>query len=192
MKERILKEMHNSPLVGHSGYLKTYRQIWERFSSMGLKNDVLHFVQECSTCQQHKSEHTLTARLLQPMPIPNQKLDSISMDFITGLPKVQGRDCIFVVVDHLTKYAHFLAISTRCQAAQVAELFFREVFCLHGLPRNIVSDRVSHFLNTFWMDLFRLIGIELSPSMSYHPQMDGQTKIVNKWMEGYLRNYVSA
>jgi hypothetical protein len=112
------------------------------------------------------------------------------MDFITGLPKVQGKDCIYVVVDRLTKFAHFYAIPTEYNAVQVAELFFREVFRLHGLPKNIVSDRDSRFIGTFWRELFRLVGTELTPSTSYHPQTDGQTEIVNKWVEGYLRNYV--
>jgi hypothetical protein len=112
------------------------------------------------------------------------------MDFITGLPKVQGKDCIYVVVDRLTKFSHFYAIPTEYNVVQVAELFFREVFRLHGLSKNIISDRDSQFIGTFWRELFRLVGTELTPSTSYHPQTDGQTKIVNKWVEGYLRNYV--
>jgi hypothetical protein len=97
------------------------------------------------------------------------------MDFIIELPKVQGKDGIFVVVDHLTKFAHFLAISMECSASQVAKLFFKEVFRLHGLPKNIVSDRDSRFMSTFWQELFRLVGTKLTPSTSYHPQIDGQT-----------------
>jgi hypothetical protein len=115
---------------------------------------------------------------------------SISMDFITGLPKVQGKDCIYVVVDRLTKFAHFYAIPAEYNVVQVAKLFFREVFRLHGLPKNIVSDRDSRFIGTFWRELFWLVGTELTPSTGYHPQTDGQTEIVNKWVEGYLRNYV--
>jgi hypothetical protein len=113
------------------------------------------------------------------------------MDFIIGLPKVQGKDYIYVVVDRLTKFAHFYAISTDYNAVQVAEIFFREVFKLHGLPRNIVSDMDSWFIGTFQRELFRLVGTKLTPSTNYHPQTDGQTEIVNKWVEGYLRNYVS-
>ena len=113
------------------------------------------------------------------------------MDFITGLPMVQGKDCIFVVVDRLTKYAHFFAISVHYTAAQVAELFFREVFRLHGLLKTIISDRDSRFMGGFWQELFRLVGMELTLSTSYHPQTDGQTEIVNKWLEGHLHNYVS-
>ena len=103
----------------------------------------MQHVQECSICQQNKIENTHPAGLLQPLPIPEQKWESISMDFISGLPKVQGRDCLYVVVDRLTKFAHFFSISSDYSAAQVAELFFREVFRLHGLPKTIVSDRDS-------------------------------------------------
>jgi transposase InsO family protein len=191
LKDKILRAVHDAPLAGHPGYLKTYRQVRERFSWKGLKEDVLWYVRECKTCQQNKSEMTHPTGLLQPLPIPERKWESISMDFITGLPKVQGRDCIYVVVDRLTKYAHLFSIPSESNASQVADLFFREVFRLHGLPRNIVSDRDSRFLNAFWQELFRLSGMELTPSTSYHPQTDEQTEIVNKWVEGYLRNYVS-
>lgn len=113
------------------------------------------------------------------------------MDFIKGFPCVQGRECIFVVVDRLTKYAHFFVVSTDYTALQVAELFFREVFRLHVLPKTIISDRDNRFLSMFWQELFQLAGTDLTPSTSYHPQTDGQTEIVNKWIEGYLQNYIS-
>ena len=112
------------------------------------------------------------------------------MDFITGLPKVQEKDSIMVVVDRLTKYAHFFPISIHYKAPQIAKLFFKEVFRLHALPKNIISDRDSKFLSLFWKELFRLARTKLTPNTSYHPQTDGQTEIVNKWIEGYLRNYV--
>jgi hypothetical protein len=190
LKKKILTAVHDSPLACHQGFFKTYRQITERFSWKGLKQDVMRHVSECVTCQQNRSEHALPVGILQPLPIPEQKWESISMDFITGLPKVQGKDCIYVVVNRLTKFAHFYAIPTEYNTVQVVELFFREVFRLHGLPKNIVSDRDSWFIGTFWRELFRLVGTELTPSTNYHPQTDGQTEIVNKWVEGYLRNYV--
>ena len=109
------------------------------------------------------------------------------MDFITGLPTVQGKDCIYVVVDRLTKYVHFFTIPTKYSASQVAELFFREIFQLHRLPKNIVSDKASRFMGGFWQGLFRLVGTELTPSTSHHPQTDGQTERLNQWLEGYLR-----
>lgn len=84
----------------------------------------------------------------------------------------------------------FFVISTDSKATQVAKLFFKEVFRLHGLPKNIVSDRDSIFISVFWQELFRLMGMELTPSTIYHPQTNGQTNIVNKWIEGYLHKYV--
>jgi hypothetical protein len=190
-KAKVLQACHDSPMARHQGISKTYRQVRERFSWKGLKEDVIRHVKECTTCQASKDEHTHPAGLLQPLPILEHKWESISMDFITGLPKTQGKDCIFVVVDRLTNFAHFFAIATDFNAAQVAELFFREIFRLHGLPKTIVSDRDSRFMSTFWQELFRLVGTALTPSTSYHPQTDGQTEIVNKWVEGYLRNYVA-
>jgi hypothetical protein len=189
-KARVLQACHDSLVAGHQGFIKTYRQVQERFAWKRLKEDVMSHIKECSTCQANKDEQTHPVGLLQPLPIPEHKWEIISMDFITGLPKVQGKDCIFVVVDRLMKFAHFFAIATDFSAAQVADLFFREVFRLHGLPKTIVSDRDNRFMSTFWQELFRLVGTALTPSTSYHSQTDGQTEIVNKWVEGYLKNYV--
>ena len=110
---------------------------------------------------------------MQPLPIPGGKWESISMDFITGLPTVEGKDSIFVVIDRLTKYAHFFAISVHYTAAQVAKLFFLDIFRLHGLPKTIVSDRDSRFMGRFWQELFWLVGTEFTPSTSCHPQTYG-------------------
>jgi hypothetical protein len=95
------------------------------------------------------------------------------------------------VVNRLTKFAHFFVIPTNYSPVQVVELFFRDVFRLHGLPQRIVSDKNRQFISTFWQEVFRLVGTELTPGTSNHPQTDGQREIVNKWVEGYLRNYVS-
>jgi len=91
----------------------------------------------------------------------------------------------------LTKFAHFFSFSIDFSAAQVAKLFFREIFRLHGLPKTTVSDRDSRFMSTFWHELFSLVGMALTPSTSYNPQMNEHNEIINKWVEGYLRNYVA-
>jgi hypothetical protein len=90
-----------------------------------------------------------------------------------GLPKAQGKDCIYVVVDPLTKFGHFFSISSKYKATEVVELFFRGIFKIHALSRFIVSNRVNMFLSAFLQKLFRLVGTKLTPSTSYHPQMDG-------------------
>jgi len=85
----------------------------------------------------------------------------------------------------------FFSIPSKYDTSQIADIFFKEAFILRGLSRNIVSDQDIKFISAFWQELFNLFGTKLTPSTSYHPQTDGQTKIVNKWIEGYLRNYVS-
>jgi hypothetical protein len=95
------------------------------------------------------------------------------MDFIIEFPKAQGKDYIFVVVDKLKIFSHFFSIAIDFSATQLAKLFFREIFRLHGLPKTIVSDRDSRFMSTFWQELFRLVATTLTPSTSYHPQTNG-------------------
>jgi hypothetical protein len=86
-------------------------------------------------------------------------------------------------VERLTNFAQFFSIAKDLSASQVADLFFREIFRLHGFPKTIVSDQDSIFMSTFWQDLFRLVGTALTPSTSYHPQTDGKIEIVNKWVK---------
>lgn len=98
---------------------------------------------------------------------------------------------IYVVVDRLTTFAHFFVISATYTTMQVAELFFKEIFKLHGLCKQIVNDRDNRFMSSFWQELFKLNGMNLTPSTNYNPQTERKTDIVNKWLEDYLRNYVS-
>jgi hypothetical protein len=113
------------------------------------------------------------------------------MDFITGLPKSEGKSVIMVIVDRLTKNTHFFALSHPFKASTVTIAFMETVQMLHGSPKIIVSDRDPIFTGHFWTELFSCLGTQLSHSSSYHPQSDGQTKIVNKCLEGYLCCFVS-
>lgn len=120
-----------------------------------------------------------------------QVWSDISMDFITHLPPSQGKTVILVVVDRFSKCAHFIPMTSGFTAVSVAKVFSRDVCRLHGIPTSIVSDRDPVFINTFWKEIFKLQGTSLSHSSAYHPQTDGQTEVVNRVLEDYLRCYVS-
>jgi hypothetical protein len=152
-----------------------------------MHNDVKKFVEKCKICQ-HAKGRSKNIGLYQPLPIPNRLWDSISMDFVLGLPKTQkGNDSIYVVVDRFSKMAHFIACKKTNDATNIANLFFLEVVRLHGLPLRIVSDRDTKFVGHFWRTLWRKLGTKLNFSSTYHPQTNGKLEVVSKILGNILR-----
>jgi hypothetical protein len=176
--------LHTFPIEGHSRFLKTYHRIKKDFFCEGLKTYVQKFVSESLVCQQNKGEIIKTLGLLQPLAIPSQHWEEVSMDFVTGLLKSEGRNVIMVVVDRLTNYAHFFSLSHPFKASKVATTFMEMVQNLHGVPKIIISDKDPIFTRNFWTKLFSCLGTQLAHNSSYHPQSDGKTEIVNKCLEG--------
>ena len=125
--------------------------------------------------------------LLQPLPIPYAPFINISIDFVEGQPKSEGKDVILVVVDRFSKYAHCLALSHPYSTPKVAKMFMDNRYKLHGLPASITSDRDPVFLSRFWKEMFNIQGMDLHYSTAYHPQTDGQTEVINKCIEHYLK-----
>ncbi|KAK1687113.1 hypothetical protein QYE76_047961 [Lolium multiflorum] len=130
---------------------KMYQDLKEQFWWHGMKREIGSYIAKCDICQRVKAEHQRPAGLLQPLQIPEWKWDSVGMDFITGLPKSsKGNDSIWVVVDRLTKVAHFIPVKTTYQGPKLAELYISRIVTLHGTPKSIVSDRGSQFTSRFW------------------------------------------
>jgi hypothetical protein len=191
LKQKVLLELHTSPVGGHSEFLKTYHRVKKDFFWHGLKTNVQIFVEECLVFQQNKVENINTLGILQPLVIPSQRWEEVSMDCITGLLKSEGKSVIMVIVDRLTKYAHFCALCHPFKANIFSIAFMERVQKRHGSPKIIVSDRDPIFSGHFWTELFSCLGTQLAHSSSYHAQSDGQTEIVNKCLEGYLWCFVS-
>ena len=142
-----------------------------------MKKDTLEHVKRCLICQKVKAERVKLLGKLQPLDIPEMKWECISMDFVTGLPKVFGEfDSIFVVVDKLTKVAHFIPLRTTATAADVAQVFVKEIVRLHGVPARIISDRDAKFTSKFWKAMFQSLGTLLNLSLAYHPETHVQTE----------------
>lgn len=108
LQTKLIASLHSSPIGGHSGVKATYYRVKQLFSWKGLKKDVETFIQQCQTCQQAKHETAKVAGLLQPLPVPQGAWQDWSMDFVEGLPPLEGYNAILVVVDRFTKYSHFI------------------------------------------------------------------------------------
>ena len=146
-----------------------------------MKREVAKYVSECNICQRVKTSHHRSAGMLQPLDIPSWKWEDISMDFIVGLPPTsKGYDSIWVIVDRLTKSAHFIPVKTGYKSHQYAELYIARIVSLHGIPRTIISDRGPQFVARFWEQLHASLGTPLIRSSAYHPQTDGQTERINQ------------
>ncbi|GAB2236277.1 hypothetical protein Droror1_Dr00028206, partial [Drosera rotundifolia] len=188
LREELLNEAHCSWFSVHPGTTKMYRDVREHFWWNGMKKSIAEFVARCLVCQQVKIEHQKPAGLLQPLPIPEWKWEHVTMDFVTGLPLTQrGHDGIWVVVDRLTKSAHFLAVNMTYSTDQLADLYIREVVRLHGAPVSIISDRETRFSSQYWQSLQEAFGTRLNMSTAYHPQTDGQSERTIQTLEDMLR-----
>jgi hypothetical protein len=183
-----MDEAHNLAYSIHLGSTKMYVDIRQKYWWSGMKADIARFVAHCDTCQRIKAEHQKPVGLLQPLPIPVWKWDEVGMDFVVGLPKtLKGHDSIWVIVDRLIKVAHFLPVRTNYGGEKLARLYVDNIVKLYGVPSRIVLDRGTQFTSRFWKSLHKTMGTKLDFSSPYHPQIDGQTEMVNQIMEDMLR-----
>jgi hypothetical protein len=188
LRKQILDEAHLSKFSIHPDSTKMYQDLRHNYWWTRMKREIAKYVSECDVCQRIKASHLKVAGTLQPLPIPSWKWEDISMDFIIGLPNTsQKHDSIWVIVDRLTKTAHFLPVQISYSSKWYVEIYLDQIVRLHGVPKTIISNHGSQFVALFWEQLQASLGTKLIRSSAYHPQTDGQTERVNQILEDMLR-----
>ena len=191
LRLEILQARHDAPTAGHFGIARTFELVARDFWWPGLRQQVREFVASCETCKRAKAPRHQQFGPLQPLPTPARPWASLSLDFITDLPASEGHTVILVVVDRLTKMGHFIPLPALPTAEATATALVRQVFRLHGLPNDVVSDRGSQFTSKFWTRFLQLLGAQVKLSTAFHPETDGQTERLNQTLEQYLRCFVT-
>ncbi|GJU55609.1 reverse transcriptase domain-containing protein [Tanacetum coccineum] len=188
MRTMIMDEAHKSKYYVHPRADKMYHDLRDMYWWPGMKRDIATYVSKCLTCSKVKAEHQRPSGLLQQPEIPEWKWDKITMDFITKLPRSKsGHDTIWVIVDRLTKSAHFLAIREDYSTEKLAKIYIDEIVARHGVSVSIISDRDGRFTSRCWQTVQKALGTRLDMSMAYHPQTDGQSERTIQTLEDMLR-----
>ena len=188
IKRELLDEAHNSAFSTHPGSTKMYHDLREHYWWDNMKREIADYVSRCLVCQQVKAERQLPKGMVQSLPVPEWKWDNITMDFVMGLPRTtKGNNAIWVIVDRLTKTAHFIPIWEDQPLDQLARIYIREVVRHHGVPTSIISDRDPRFTSNFWKSLQKALDTQLNFSTAFHPQTDGQSERTIQTLEDMLR-----
>ncbi|GJT58754.1 putative reverse transcriptase domain-containing protein [Tanacetum coccineum] len=188
VRTKIMDEAHKTRYSVHPGADKMYYDLRDMYWWPGMKKEIAIYVSKCLTCAKVKAEHQRPSGLLQQPEIPEWKWEKIAMDFITKLPRSSsGHDAIWVIVDRLTKLAHFLAIREDYSMEKLARLYIDEIVARHGVPTLIISDRDGRFTSRFWQTMQKALGTRLDMSTAYHPQTDGQSERTIQTLEDMLR-----
>jgi hypothetical protein len=181
---------HAHKLLGHLGPLRTLTYIRRYYWWPTMAKDTELFCKSCGKCQTNKASNQKPQGLLRTLPIPSKPWESVGMDFLGPFPPSEGSNYLLVVICRLTSMVHLIPTRTDARAVDVAQLFYRHVWRLHGLPKSIVSDRDSKFTSAFWRELNTAVGTDLLMSTAYHPQTDGVTERANRTIAQILRSYI--
>ncbi|GBG73403.1 hypothetical protein CBR_g16119 [Chara braunii] len=190
-RTRLLGEYHDSRLAGHFGVNRTIARLRQRFRWPDLITDVTWYCDSCGVCRCSKPRNRNPYGELHPMPIPREPGLSIAMDVTGPFPRDRlGHDGILTVVDRLSKYARFLPCKYYSMASELARLLHTGWICGHGVPEDIVSDRDTRFMSTFWIALMQESGTTMKPSSARHPQTDEQTERAHQTAQMMLRTLI--
>ena len=191
LRSSIIREMHASPLGGHFGWPKTHERLRRHFIWGNMKKETVEHCQRCNLCQRTKPAAHHINGLRTPLPVPTRVWAWVALDFVTGIPNSGpgNFDCVLIVVDRLSKRARYLPCKKDITAVQTAELYFREIFKIHGWPLRITSDRDPKFDAEVWRELWRLTGTTMSMTTANHPQADGQAEGAVKIWASLLKSF---
>ncbi|KAD2393282.1 hypothetical protein E3N88_40259 [Mikania micrantha] len=188
LRSLVMDEAHKSRYSVHPGSEKMYHDLKELYWWPKMKADIALYVSKCLTCSKVKAEYQKPSGLLQQPEIPQWKWDQITMDFVTKLPITSsGYDTIWVIVDRLTKSAHFLSMKETDKMDKLTRLYIKEVVSKYGIPTSIISDRENKLTSRVWQTLHDALGTRLDMSTAYHPQTDGQSERAIQTLEDMLR-----
>ncbi|GJY20790.1 reverse transcriptase domain-containing protein [Tanacetum coccineum] len=184
----IMDEAHKSMYSIHPGADKMYYDLRDMYWWPRMKRDIATYVSECLTCTKVKAQHQSPSGLLQQPEIPKWKWENITMDFITKLPRTRsGHDAIWIIVDRLTKSAHFMVICEDYSTEKLVSLYTDEIVARHGVHVSIISHRDAWFTSRLWQTFRKALGTRLDMSTAYHPQTDGQSERTIQTLKDTLR-----
>jgi hypothetical protein len=188
LRKKIFDEAHTSKYSIHLGSTKMYHDLKAQFWWTHMKHETARSVAQYDTCRRVKADHMRPTGLLQPLSIPTWKWEDISMDFIVRLPLTDHNfNSTWVIVDRLTKSAHFISMHTFYRAERYVELYISHILCRHGVSKTIISDRGPQFITRFWEQLHASFGMCLIHNLAYHLQTDCQIEKINQILEDMLR-----
>ena len=190
LRVEIIRLHYDVPAAGHGGRWKTVELVTRNYWWPGVTRDVGKYVEGCDLCQRMKNRAEEPVGKLKLSEVPQKTWSHLTVDFITKLLVVAGKDAILVVCDRLSKMTHFVATTEGTSAEGLARLFRDNVWKLHGLPESVVSDRSPQFAAELTKKLNRMLGIKTKLSTAFHPQTDGQTERMNQELEQYLRFFI--
>jgi hypothetical protein len=192
LRQAILFEHHHPPWAGHRGYKPTEHLVQRLYWWPAMQSDIQQYVSKCPKCRANKPSSKKPSCIAKSLPTPERPWLRVSLDWMTDFKVTKhGFDSILVVVNYLTKLAHFSPTRKDASAEEVARLLRRDLFRLHGLPEVLVNDRDSRLVGNYMKDLFKSLGINHTPSTAYRPHTDGQPERMNRVIQEMLRNYVS-
>ena len=189
IKLHILYLYHDSLIAGHLGQTRTYELVRRSYWWENMVEYIRNYVKGCFTCAQNKHKNRKPASMMQPLPAPLGPWEWTQSDHITGLPRSQGHDAIYVVMDCLTKMTHFIPTNTQATAEDLVQLHLKHVWKHHGIPKVHNTDRGSTFTADYTRCFFKALNIDQQFSTAYHPQTQGQVENNNKWVETYIQMF---